>query len=137
MNCLRCLIVKRVISVTRQYVPERNDIVFLDFDPTKGKEIGKYRPALVLSSKEYNWRSGLLICCPISTSIRGGATEVQVNNLDAPSVVASNLINTLDWRARKVKKVAAGEEGIMDEVILRIIPLIGMDRVINGLEQED
>ncbi len=137
MNCLRCLIVKRVISVTRQYVPERNDIVFLDFDPTKGKEIGKYRPALVLSSKEYNRKSGLLICCPISTSIRGAATEVRINNLDAPSVVASNLINTLDWRARKVKKVAEGEEGIMDEVILRIIPLIGVDRVINGLEQED
>ena len=37
-----------------RYIPERNDIVFLDFEPTKGKEIGKYRPALVLSSKAYN-----------------------------------------------------------------------------------
>jgi mRNA interferase MazF len=31
------------------YTPERNDIIWLDFEPTKGKEIGKYRPAIVLS----------------------------------------------------------------------------------------
>ena len=37
-----------------RYVPERNDIVWLDFEPTKGKEIGKYRPALVLSGRAYN-----------------------------------------------------------------------------------
>ncbi|MGI3081255.1 type II toxin-antitoxin system PemK/MazF family toxin [Vibrio alginolyticus] len=27
----------------------------------------RYRPALVLSSKEYNQQTGLLICCPVST----------------------------------------------------------------------
>lgn len=117
-----------------RYIPERNDIVFLDFEPTKDKEIGKCRSALVLSSKTYNQKSGLLICCPISTSIREQATEVPVDNLDSPSVVASNLINTLDWRERKVKKVAEGEPGVMDEVILRLIPLIGADQVIGDLE---
>lgn len=116
------------------YIPERNDIVFLDFDPTKGKEIGKYRPALVLSGKAYNQKSGLLICCPISTSVRGAITEVPIDNLDSPSVVASNLVNTLDWRVRKVKKVAEGEAGVMDEVILRLLPLIGADQVIGDLE---
>ena len=59
--------------------------MFLDFEPIKGKEIGKYRPALVLSSKAYNQKSGLLICCPISTSIRGQPTEVPGDNLDSPS----------------------------------------------------
>jgi len=122
------------IEVAGRYIPERNDIVFLDFEPTKGKEIGKYRPALVLSSKAYNQRSGLLICCPISTSIRGQPTEVPVGNLDSPSVVASNLIHTLDWHERKVKKVAQGEPGVFDEVILRLIPLIGADQVIGDLE---
>ena len=36
--------------MTKQYIPERSDIIFLDFEPKKGYEIGKYRPALVLSS---------------------------------------------------------------------------------------
>ena len=43
-----------------------------------GKEIGKYRPALVLSSRAYNRKTGLMICCPVSSSIRGAPTEVAV-----------------------------------------------------------
>lgn len=113
-----------------QYIPERNDILWLDFEPTKGKEIGKYRPALVLSSRQYNKQTGLLICCPISTSIRGAATEVAINNLDKPSVVAANLIQTLSWKDRKASYITKAEEGVMDQVLVRVIPLIGADRVI-------
>ncbi|MFN2334129.1 MAG: type II toxin-antitoxin system PemK/MazF family toxin, partial [Wenzhouxiangellaceae bacterium] len=58
----------------------------------------------MLSSARYNQKTGLLICCPVSTSIRGGPTEVPVASLDEPFVVASNLVHTLDWRERKVKK---------------------------------
>lgn len=113
-----------------QYIPDRNDIIWLDFDPTKGKEIGKYRPALVLSSRQYNKQTGLTICCPISTSVRGGATEVVVGNLDKPSVVASSLIQTLSWRERKAQFITQAEDGVMDQVLVRIIPLIGADSVI-------
>lgn len=110
-----------------QYIPKRNDIIWLDFEPVKGKEIGKYRPALVLSSKEYNQQTGLLICCPISTSIRGQATEVPVKNLDKPSVVASSLIQTLSWKDRNAKKITIAENGVMEDVLLRLIPLIGAE----------
>jgi mRNA interferase MazF len=116
--------------MVKQYVPERNEIIWLDFEPTKGKEIGKYRPALVLSSKDYNRQTGLLICCPISTSIRGGATEVPVNNLDEPSVVAASLIQTLSWKDRKAKLITRAEKGVLDQVLVRIIPLIGADAVL-------
>jgi len=114
------------------YVPGRNDIVWLDFEPTRGKEVGKYRPALVLSSREYNQKTGLLICCPISSSIRGAATEVPVGNLDQPSVVVSNLIQTLSWKDRKAKLIADADEGVMGQVLIRIIPLIGADQIIEG-----
>jgi mRNA interferase MazF len=112
------------------YIPDRNHIVWLDFEPTKGKEIGKYRPTLVLSSKEYNSQLGLLICVPISTSIRGAITEVPINNLDEPCVVAANLVQTLSWKERKVKFIAEAEAGVMDEALIRLIPLMGADRII-------
>ncbi len=115
--------------MAKTYIPERNHIIWLDFEPTKGKEIGKYRPTLVLSSKEYNQTTGLAICCPISTSIRGATTEVPVNNLDRPSVVAANLIQTLSWKDRKVKFIAIAEPSVMEEVLYRILPLIGADRL--------
>lgn len=112
-----------------QYIPDRNDIIWLDFEPTRGREIGKYRPAFVLSSKSYNKKTGLLICCPISTSIRGGPTEVHVNNMDQPSVVAASIIQTLSWQDRKAKKITTGGKGVIDEVLFRIIPLIGADKL--------
>lgn len=115
------------------YIPDRNHLVLMDFDPTKGKEIGKYRPALVLSSMEYNKNTGLLICCPISTSIRGALTEVPINNLEKPSVVAASLIQTLSWKERKVKFLGEAESSVMNDVLFRIIPLIGADKLIERL----
>lgn len=116
--------------MNKKYIPERNHIVLLDFEPKKGMEIGKYRPSLILSSKKYNKNTGLVICCPISTSIRGGITEVPVNNLDKPSVVAASLIQTLSWKERKVKFIVEAEPSVMDDVLFRIIPLIGADKLI-------
>ena len=117
----------------KNYIPERNHIVYMDFEPTKGKEIGKYRPALILSSKEYNIKTGLVICCPISTSIKGAITEVSINNLEKPSVVAASLIQTLSWKERKIKFLAEAEPNVMDDVLFRIIPLIGADRLIEKI----
>lgn len=122
--------------MAKDYVPERNDIIWLDFDPTKGKEIGKYRPALVLSSQAYNRQTGLLICCPISTSIRGAKTEVALTNLPEPSVVASSLIQTLSWKDRSAKLIAQADDGVLDEVLLRLLPLIGADALLERLLRE-
>lgn len=119
--------------MSKNYIPDRNELIWLDFDPTKGKEIGKYRPALVLSSQEYNNKTGLLICCPISTSVRGGPTEVKVNNLDTPSVVAASLIQTLSWKDRQAKFIVKAKNGVMEDVLMRIIPLIGADKLIEDI----
>jgi mRNA interferase MazF len=117
----------------KHYIPERNHIIYMDFEPTNGKEIGKYRPALILSSREYNQNTGLVICCPVSTSIRGGLTEVPINNLEKPSVVAASLVQTLSWKERKIKFLVNAEPHVMDDVLFRIIPLIGADQLIERL----
>ncbi|NRQ01150.1 type II toxin-antitoxin system PemK/MazF family toxin [Marinobacterium sp. xm-d-530] len=116
--------------MSNSYVPSRGDIIWLDFEPVKGKEIGKYRPALVLSSKAYHQQTGLLICCPVSTSIRGASTEVPVNNLDKPSVVASSLVQTLSWKQRKAKFIIQSEIQVVEQVLLRLLPLMGADKVL-------
>ncbi|WP_127022494.1 type II toxin-antitoxin system PemK/MazF family toxin [Rheinheimera mangrovi] len=123
--------------MSKPFIPDRSDIIWLDFEPVKGKEIGKYRPALVLSSLAYNQQTGLLICSPISTSISGVKTEVLLNNLPEPSVVASSLIQTLSWKDRKAKFIAKAEEGVLEEVLLRMLPLIGADVLIEKLINED
>jgi mRNA-degrading endonuclease toxin of MazEF toxin-antitoxin module len=52
--------------------------------------------------------------------------------LQVPSVVAANLIQTLDWRERQVKKAAEAEPGVIEQVQLRLITLIGADCLLNG-----
>lgn len=108
-----------------KYIPERYDVILLDFEPKKGNEIGKYRPALVLSSKAYNQKTGLLICCPISTSIRGHLSEVPIKGLERPSVIASSIIQTLSWQARKAKLVKKINRESFEAVLQRLLPLIG------------
>lgn len=113
--------------MSKPYIPERFDIIFLDFEPKKGKEIGKYRPALVLSSKEYNKKTGLIICCPISTSIRGYMSEVEVDGLEKPSVIVTNIIQTLSWESRKAKFITKVDEDTYEGVLQRLLPLLGAD----------
>lgn len=113
--------------MSKKYIPQRNHIIWLDYEPTKGKEIGKYRPSLVLSSKEYSQKTGLVICCPISTSIRGAKTEVSIDNLDKPSVVATTLIQTFSWQERKAKFIIEAKDGVMTDVLSRVLVIIGAD----------
>jgi mRNA interferase MazF len=120
---------------SRPFIPGRKDVVWLDFEPTKGKEIGKYRPALVLSSRQYNRKTGLLICCPVSTSIRGGTTEVPLSRMKEPSVVAASLVQTLSWKERKVKKIITAKQSEFDETLLKLLPLIGANELIESFIQ--
>jgi mRNA interferase MazF len=116
--------------VADEYVPDRRDLIWLAFEPTRGKEIGKYRPALVLSSADYNRVTGLLICCPVSTSIRGAATEVRVAGLDKPSVVAANKVHTMAWRARGVKKIRKARKTEFVGTLQRLLPLLGAEELL-------
>lgn len=58
------------------YAPKRGDIVWLEFDPQKGKEIQKTRPALVISPYEYNVKTGLALLMPI-IRIKNGLDELR------------------------------------------------------------
>jgi len=128
---LLIFIVKNLKTMSK-YIPERFDIILLDFEPKKGNEIGKYRPALVLSSKIYNQKTGLLICCPISTSIRGHLSEVPIEGLDRPSVIASSIIQTLSWQTRKAKFVKKISHESFEAVLQRLLPLIGADEFLEA-----
>ena len=116
--------------MNKQYIPERNHIIWLDFEPVKGKEIGKYRPTLVLSSRVYNQQTGLVMCCPISTSIRGHATEVSISNLDQPCVVAASIVQTYAWQERQAKFIALALPEVMSAVLSRLMPLLGVQECL-------
>jgi len=114
----------------RNYLPERGDIIWIDFEPTKGKEIGKLRPALVLTSKAYHSKKRLLMCCPITTSLRGGLEEVPIDGLGKPSAVVSSMVQTLSWTDRNVSFIQKATKDVQNEVLLRLLPLLGAENLL-------
>ncbi len=81
------------------WVPDTGDIVWLQFDPQAGHEQAGHRPALVLSPARYNGPRGMMLCCPMTSRLKGYAFEVVVSD-NPPSAVLADQIKSLDWRAR-------------------------------------
>ncbi len=94
-----------------RYVPDAGDIVWLEFDPQAGHEQAGHRPALVMSPASYNGRTGLMLCCPMSTRIKGHPFEVVTAVDGVDCAVLSDQMKSLDWKVRKAKrKAVAGAE---------------------------
>ena len=107
------------------YVPERGDIVWLDFSPTEGHEQAGHRPALVLSPANYNGRSGLMLCCPITSKLRPYPFVVPVlGSDDVGGAALADQLRSLDWRARKARKKGRAPERVLNEVLGKAIALL-------------
>ena len=112
--------------MARRYVPDAGDIVWLEFSPQAGHEQAGHRPALVISPATYNGKTGTMVCCPMTTQIKGYPFEVIIQMQGARGAVLSDQVKNLDWRARKAtpKGKASSEE--LDEVRAKITALLGI-----------
>ncbi|CBJ79590.1 endoribonuclease MazF [Xenorhabdus bovienii] len=109
-----------------KYVPEAGDIVWLDFDPQAGHEQAGHRPALVLSPAIYNGRIGLMLCCPMTTKIKGYPFEVKVEGEgEGDSAVLADQVKSLDWRERNAKIKGKVSASVLSEVKAKAKALIG------------
>jgi mRNA interferase MazF len=106
------------------YVPDVGDIVWLQFDPQAGHEQAGHRPALVLSPASYNKVRGMMICCPMSSKIKGYVFEV-VATENPPSVVLTDQIKSLDWRARRATFKGRLGRLALDDVKAKVKALLG------------
>lgn len=109
------------------YVPDRGDIIWIDFNPQSGHEQAERRPALVLSPAAYNRLSGLALMCPIISREKGYPFEVRLpGNSPVSGAVLADHVKSADWRARNATFIAAAPSTILAEVQMKIAPLLGM-----------
>jgi len=106
------------------YIPNRGDIVWLDFNPQLGHEQRGRRPALVLSFKKYNEKIGLGIFCPITSKEKGYPFEVKITGKKIKGCVLSDQLKSLDWRIRNTEFIETINEEIVKEVISKIKVII-------------
>lgn len=111
--------------VIARYIPERGDIVSLQFNPQAGKEQAGRRPALVISPKVYNEKVGLAIFCPITNSIKGYPFEVALPvRLSTHGVLLTDHLKSLDWNIRKIQFIEKLPKKTFAEVQQKILLLI-------------
>lgn len=110
--------------MVRRYVPEAGDIVWLHFDPQAGHEQAGHRPALVLSPATYNGKTGLMLCCPMTTQLKGYPFEVVVAGA-RPSAVLSDQVKSLDWTVHKATHKGSISPSELAEVRAKVVALVG------------
>ena len=114
--------------VGSDYIPERGDIVWLEFTPQAGHEQAGRRPALVLSPQNYNEPSSLALLCPITSRVRGYPFEVQLPASGSiQGVVLADQVRSQDWRARHATFAARAAPQTVAEVQGRIGALMFPD----------
>lgn len=90
------------------YKPKQGDIVFIDFDPSKGYEVQKRRPALVMSRNEYNISTNIVIACPITTTLKERPFLIAIESKNLPEnfncKVNTNQVYSLDYSDRANRK---------------------------------
>jgi mRNA interferase MazF len=88
------------------YIPGRGDLIWVDFDPAKGREQQKRRPALVLTPESYSARTSLCLVVPITSKIKGYPWEVLLpDGLITKGVVLADHIRSVDWKTRNIRYI--------------------------------
>src|ERR1700722_11987633 len=107
-----------------RYIPKQADIIWLEFDPQKGKEIQKRRPALTITPQAYNLKTGLALFMPITSKIKGYPFEIIIDNDEIQGAILCDQIRSMDWKARKAKFITHLPASIFKDTIEKFLVLL-------------
>ena len=111
-----------------EYIPKAGDVIWIDFDPQRGNEIQKRRPALVISSQIYNSTAMNLACiCPITSTRRRNPFEVEIpEGLEIRGVILADQVKSMDWRERRATFICEVPEETVHRVLRKIEALLAI-----------
>lgn len=99
------------------YIPDKGDIVSLNFDPSACKEIMKRRPAFVISRKLFNEHTGFAVVAPITRTIRGMNLEVVLpEELSTNGSVLIHQMKSLDFANRQIELIEKAPKAVAEQV---------------------
>jgi mRNA interferase MazF len=113
------------------YVPGCGDVVWITpnpqirLNPQSGHEQSGRRPAMVISPKSYNSKTGLSILCPVTSQVKGYPFEVLLpEGFPVAGAILSDQVKSLDWRARNAELICTLTDETISEVLLKLSTLI-------------
>lgn len=105
-------------------IPEKGDLVYLNFSPQSGHEQAGHRPAIVLSPKVFN-AGRFLVACPITSKTKGYPFEVKIpTGLKIQGVILTDQLRSLDWRSRELKFICQAPNQTVQDCLDKITTFI-------------
>ena len=108
------------------YVPDAGDIAWLDFDPQAGREQAKRRPALVLTDRDYNRASGLVVVCPVTSRRRAYPFSLPIVVDKVEGAVLVDHLKSMDWGVRNIAFHSKADPALVSRVRSYIVVLLGL-----------
>lgn len=111
--------------MVKRYFPDQGDIVYLDFDPRAGREQKGRRPALIISKKPFNEKTGLVFVSPITNTQRPYPTHVALpSGRKVKGFIMAEQMKSLDYRTRKIDFVEKVDPNVLDDLLAIIDAII-------------
>jgi mRNA interferase MazF len=104
----------------KQYIPERGDLVWTDFDPAAGHEQMGHRLALVLSPAVFNKKILLALVAPVTSRVRGHGFEVTLTGEKISGVVLCHQVKTIDFMERGLKFAEKAPASVVSEALAKV-----------------
>ena len=109
----------------RDYIPQCGDAVRINLNPQAGHEQAGRRPAVILSPRSYNGKTGLAILCPVTSHVKGYPFEVVLPaDLPVTGAILSDQIKSLDWRVRDAELICTLPDEIVSEIMQKLVTLL-------------
>lgn len=111
--------------MVKKYIPQRGDVVFVNFSPTKGHEQSGPRPAVVISNDIFNLKTHMIIACPISSNIKEFPCHYKLENTKKiKGSVFCEHIRSIDYKARDVVFIEKLSDNDLMSVLMLMISCI-------------
>ena len=103
------------------FVPDRGDLVWLDFSPQAGHEQAGRRPGFVVSSRAFNAKLNLAFICPVTSRVKGRGFEVLLpDGLPIQGAILIEHMKSVNWAARKLEQICLAPGEVLDEVLAKL-----------------
>lgn len=110
--------------MAKQYIPQRGDIVWTDFNPAAGHGQMGRRPAIVLSPSAFNKKILLALVAPITSRVRGHGFEVPVKGKKITGVVLCHQIKTIDFVERGLRFTEKARADTIRDVLAKVKTIV-------------
>jgi len=98
-------------------LPRRGDVYLISLDPTRGSEIRKTRPCVVISPDELNDHLGTFLVAPMTTGGHHYPFRIPCRFQDRVGHVVVDQLRAIDY-ARMVRRLGSLPTDTMDEVLI-------------------